>query len=95
MLLGRGVLGRRKIWPSLCVAQDRLCFPATVASQKATSTFSGREVEGQCGHSTGSILQLHDRAHVCSALLEKDANKCWIVIIPKGSVKLFSYKREQ
>lgn len=57
------------------MAQDRLCFAAAAAIQKATSMFAERKAEEECGHSPGSVLQLPGSARVCSALIENDANK--------------------
>jgi len=74
-LLGRGVLGRRNLWPSLCVAQDRLCFAAATAIQKAAGKSAERKAKEDCGHSPGQVLQLPGSTQVCSALLEKVANK--------------------
>lgn len=69
------MLEKRNLWPSLCMAQDRLCFAAAAAIQKATSMFAERKAEEECGHSPGSVLQLPGSAQVCSALIENDANK--------------------
>ena len=84
------MLGRRNLWPSLCVAQDRLGFAAAAAIQKAISTFAERKAEEECGHSPGSVLQLPGGAQVCSALLEKDANKRWVAMSPRGLLR-FSF----
>lgn len=68
---------------------------ATAAIQKAASRFAEGKVEEEHGHSPGSMLQLPGSAQVCSAPLEKDANKRWVARSLRGLLSFSFTKGEQ